>query len=162
MNDKQQVEVGQPAPDFKLEDANGKVHSLSEYRGKWIVLFFYPKDNTPGCTLEACNFRDDSFRFEDANAVVLGINTDNAQRHQSFSAKYSLPFTLLIDECGEVSRMHGSLFKLGPIQFSKRHTFIISPGGLVAKIYRSVSPSRHSREVLMDLELLKLMYPQQE
>ncbi len=159
-DNKQQVEVGQPVPDFKLEDADGAVHSLSDYRGQWVVLFFYPKDDTPGCTREACNFRNDSIYYEAANVVILGVNTDNAKRHKKFSAKYSLPFKLLIDEAGEVSRMHKSLFKLGPIQFSKRHTFIISPEGLVAKIYRSVSPSSHSREVLSDLELLKLMYPQ--
>lgn len=158
----QQIEIGLPAPDFELKDADGAVHTLSQYRGKWVVLFFYPKDNTPGCTREACNFRNDSIHFEAANTVVLGINTDNAERHKSFSAKYSLPFSLLVDEGGEISRLHGSLFKLGPIQFSKRHTFIISPDGTIAKIYRSVSPSKHSREVLSDLELLKFMYPQQD
>ena len=151
----QSLKVGLPAPNFKLEDAYGSVHSLSEYRGKWIILYFYPKDNTPGCTVEARHFKGDSDLYAEANAVILGINTDNAKRHQSFVSRYSLPFTLLIDENGEISQTYGALFKLGPVKFSKRHTFIINPEGLIAKIYRSVSPGKHSRQILEDLELLK-------
>ena len=155
----QPIEAEQPAPDFKLEDAGGTVHSLSDYRGKWVVLYFYPKDNTPGCTIEACHFRDDSALFAEANAVLIGINTDNAKRHRSFVSRYSLPFTLLIDKNGEVSQTYGALFKLGPVKFSKRHTFIINPEGFIAKIYRSVSPGKHSRQILEEIKFLKKKDP---
>lgn len=151
------VEIDHPAPDFKLEDADGTLHSISEYRGKWIIIYFYPKDHTPGCTVEARHFRDDFDKYTEANAVILGINTDNAERHRSFGSKCSLPFSLLTDKNGEVSQTYGALFKLGPVKFSKRHTFIINPEGFITKIYRSVSPNKHSRQVLEDMKLLKKM-----
>lgn len=150
------LKINQQAPDFSLSDAQGAIHSLSDFQGQWLVLYFYPKDNTPGCTKEACALRDDHQQFIDLNTAVIGISTDNSESHLNFIDQQSLNFTLLADTAGEVSASYNALFKLGPIKFSKRHSFIINPEGKVMKIYRSVSPSQHSQELLADLKQLQV------
>lgn len=147
--------VKQSAPDFTLYDAHEALHKLEDYLGHWLVVYFYPKDNTPGCTKEACSLRDDSEQFNDLNTKVVGISTDNSKSHLNFSNKQSLPFTLLADPSGQVSAAYGALFKLGPVKFCKRHSFIIDPAGKIAKIYRTVSPVLHSQELLQDLQQLQ-------
>ncbi len=149
------IELNQPAPDIQLNDAHGALHKLEDYRGQWLIIYFYPKDNTPGCTKEACTLRDDSHQFTDLKTKVIGISTDNSKSHLNFSEKQSLPFTLLSDTDGKVSSDYGALFKLGPIKICKRHSFIIDPAGKVAKIYRSVSPATHSQELLQELQALQ-------
>ena len=149
------IELNQAAPDFLLNDAHGIAHKLKDYHGQWLIIYFYPKDNTPGCTKEACALRDDSEKFASLSAKVIGISTDNSKSHLSFSQKQSLSFTLLSDPDGKVSSAYGALFKLGPVKFCKRHSFIIDPAGKIVKIYRSVSPSLHSQELLQDLQLLQ-------
>lgn len=152
------IELNQTAPDFLLNDAHETLHTLKDYQGHWLIIYFYPKDNTPGCTKEACVLRDDSEKFTSLNTRIIGISTDNSKSHLNFSQKQSLPFTLLADPDGKVSSDYGALFKLGPIKLSKRHSFIIDPAGKIAKIYRSVSPSLHSQELLQDLQALQEKY----
>ena len=152
------IELNQSAPNFSLYDAHEDLHKLTDYQGHWLVIYFYPKDNTPGCTKEACVLRDDSERFAELNTKVIGISTDNSKSHLNFSVKQSLPFALLADPDGKVSSAYGVLFKLGPVKFCKRHSFIIDPAGRIAKIYRSVSPSTHSQELLQDLHQLQEAY----
>ena len=147
--------INQPAPNFSLYDAHGALHKLDDYKSHWLVIYFYPKDNTPGCTKEACALRDDNSKFEALNTKIVGISTDCSKSHLNFSQKQNLTFTLLADSKGEVSRAYEALFKLGPIKVSKRHSFIIDPNGKVAKIYRSVSPSTHSQELIDDLKQLQ-------
>jgi len=149
------LEINQPAPDFNLADAQGISHSLKDFQGQWLVLYFYPKDNTPGCTKEACSLRDDLAQFKNLHATVIGISTDNSASHLKFIEKQSLNFSLLADTDGKVSASYHALFKLGPIKFSKRHSFIINPEGNITKIYRSVSPNLHSQELLNDLVQLQ-------
>ena len=148
---------GQSAPRFSLLDNKQKQQNLSDYQGQWLVLFFYPKDNTPGCTIEACQLRDDYAHILALDTAILGINTDNSVSHETFINKYQLPFPLLSDTTGEVSQHYGTLFKLGPIKFCKRHSFIISPTGEIAKIYRKVQPSEHSQQVIDDLKRLQAL-----
>ncbi|WP_428353763.1 peroxiredoxin [Methyloprofundus sp.] len=149
------LEIQQSAPNFVLYDAQENLHQLSDYRDQWLVIYFYPKDNTPGCTKEACALRDDSAAFADIKTKVVGISTDNSKSHLNFSQKQSIPFTLLADPEGKISAAYGALFKLGPIKFCKRHSFIIDPAGKIAKIYRTVSPGLHSQELLRDLQVLQ-------
>lgn len=149
------IEINQPAPEFSLYDANKSLHKLDDYQGQWLVVYFYPKDNTPGCTKEACAIRDDYEEFAAVNCKVIGISTDKSTSHLIFSEKQSLPFTLLADPDGAVSKAYDALFKLGPIKFCKRHSFIIDPEGKIAKIYRSVVPGLHSQELLRDLQQLQ-------
>jgi len=153
--------INQSAPNFSLYDAHNAAHKLDDYKSHWLVIYFYPKDNTPGCTKEACALRDDSAKFEALNTQIVGISTDSSKSHQNFSQKQNLTFTLLADPKGEVSRAYGALFKLGPIKFSKRHSFIIDPTGKVAQIYRSVSPSLHSQELINDLQQLQAEFKSQ-
>ena len=149
------LQAGDPAPAFELRDQHGKVHRLSDYAGRWLVLYFYPRDDTPGCTAEACEFRDDFVILKRMGVTVLGISLDDVASHQTFAEKYQLPFALLADRKAEEARDYGSLWSLGPIKFARRHTFIIDPQGRVAKIYRSVSPKKHSDEVIEDLQVLQ-------
>jgi len=149
------LELHEKAPDFALYDAHENLHQLSDYRDQWLVIYFYPKDNTPGCTKEACALRDDNEKFANLNTKVVGISTDNSKSHLGFSEKQSLPFTLLADPQGKASAAYGALFKLGPVKFCKRHSFIIDPTGKIAKIYRSVLPSLHSQELLQELHNLQ-------
>lgn len=150
-----ELQVGQPAPPFSLSDQNGKTQQLTAYQGRWTVVYFYPKDDTPGCTKEACNFRDDIAKLRALGAQVLGISVDSAKSHARFAQKHGLPFPLLADTEGAVSKSYGAFRSLGPLQFSRRHTFIINPAGHIAKIYRSVDPDSHSADVIADLKTLQ-------
>ena len=143
------------ASDFNLKDEGGNIISLSYFRGKWVVIFFYPKDNTPGCTKEVCNFRDDFSAIKSLGAHVIGISLDKTTSHQKFKEKYQLPFTLLSDPQGEVAKKYGALFKFMFIKFSRRHSFIIDPQGLIRKEYRSVNPTTHSIQIIDDLRILQ-------
>jgi len=148
--------VGSAAPAFKLQDQNGKWHSLSDYKGKWVVLYFYPKDDTPGCTTEACAFRDNIFAFDKEGAVVLGISVDDVGDHKAFAEKHSLPFTLLADPTKAVTKEYGVLKTyMGMMEMAHRETFIIDPQGRIAKRYETVDPDGHSKVVLDDLKALK-------
>ena len=148
-------EVGQPAPSFKLPDQNGKIHTLNNFRGKWLALYFYPKDDTPGCTEQACKFRDDLHKLEALGANVVGISVDNTTSHAKFAKEYNLPFPLLADNNGETAAQYDSLLNLVIIKFAKRNTFLIDPDGKIAKIYLSASTSRNSIEVIEDLKKLQ-------
>lgn len=147
--------IGKPAPEFALPDQHNHVHHIADYQGKWLVLYFYPKNDTPGCTTEACAFRDEYKVISALNTQVLGVSVDNQDSHAAFAKKYSLPFPLLADINGEVADKYGSLVSLGPIQFAKRHTVIIDTEGNIRKIYRDVNASRHSKEVIADLKSLR-------
>jgi peroxiredoxin Q/BCP len=147
--------VGSLAPEFTLNSQEGKPVSLKGYHGKWVVLYFYPKDFTSGCTLEAHNFQRDQPKYEQKNAVVLGVSLDSTSSHQQFCAKEALNFKLLADTNHKVSSEYGSLTNLGLVKFASRHTFIIGPDGKVAKIYTEVDPSKHSEEVLSALTVLQ-------
>jgi len=149
------LNIDDTAPSFELHDQIGQSHSLKGYQGQWIVLYFYPKDDTPGCTTEACAFRDEYKVISELNTQVLGVSTDSTESHAEFAEKYSLPFPLLADIDGQVAKQYGALASLGPIRFAKRHTIIINPDGKIKKIYRSVNASRHSKQVIGDLKILK-------
>ena len=151
----EQPAAGTAAPDFRLQDQKGDWHELSQYQGRWVALYFYPKDDTPGCTTEACNFRDNIFAFRERDAVILGISLDDVESHKEFAEKYSLPFSLLSDAEGEVAERYGVLRNLGIMKLAKRQTFLIGPDGKVAKHYEKVDPDTHSQEVLADLEALQ-------
>jgi peroxiredoxin Q/BCP len=146
---------GTAAPDFQLVDQAGKPHALKDYRDHWLVLYFYPKDDTPGCTTEACSFRDDYLEIKALKAMVVGISLDDSASHEAFAEKYSLPFPLLADPGGDTAKAYGSLWKLGPIRFARRHSFIIDPQGVIRKIYRDVDPDSHSRQIIDDLKRLQ-------
>ena len=141
---------------FKLQDQTGKWHSLSDYKGKWVVLYFYPKDDTPGCTTQACGFRDNIFAFDKEGAVILGISVDDVADHKAFAEKHGLPFTLLADPTKAVTKEYGVLKTyMGVMEMARRDTFIIDPQGRVAKHYESVNPDGHSKVVLEDMKALK-------
>ena len=147
-------EVGKPAPDFNLPDQNGKQHVLQEYRGKWLVLYFYPKDDTPGCTQEACAFRDDLNQITGLGAQVVGVSVDDTDSHAEFAKKYHLPFPLLADKSTETAARYGALMNLWLIKFARRYTFLIDPQGNISKVYLSVETSRHSKQIIEDLKKL--------
>jgi peroxiredoxin Q/BCP len=146
---------GQAAPDFTLPDASGEPHPLSAYRGTWLVLYFYPRDDTPGCTREACEFRDGYLEIRALGARVLGVSLDDGDSHAEFVEKYRLPFPLLSDKDGAVARQYGALWSLCPVRFARRHSLLIDPQGKLAKIYRKVDPATHTREILQDLQTLR-------
>ncbi|MHC1480828.1 peroxiredoxin [Frateuria aurantia] len=146
--------VGQPAPAFKLEDQAGHWRSLDQYRHGWLVLYFYPKDFTPGCTSEVCTFRDDVAHLRQAGASVVGVSLDGSQSHAQFAAKYHVPFPLLADVGGKVATTYGVLTSRGDVQYARRETFLIDPQGRIAKIYRDVDPQKNSSQVLADLAAL--------
>ena len=146
---------GSIAPGFTLPSQQGASVSLQDYRGSWIVLYFYPKDQTPGCTREAHNFQVDQPKYAERKAVVLGVSVDSVDSHKKFCAKEGLTFKLLADTDGTVSHAYGSLKNLGVVKFAARHTFLIDPAGKVAKAYTSVDPARHSAEVLAALDQLQ-------
>ena len=149
------LETGQAAPDFQLNDQNGETHSLEKYRGQWVVLYFYPKDDTPGCTKQACAFRDDYKTISSQNTQVLGISVDTSERHAKFAEKYNLPFPLLADKKGQVARSYQAITSLGFIKLAKRHTFIVDPSGTIKIIYRKVDVATHSNQILADLKKLQ-------
>lgn len=147
-------ETGSDAPDFRLQDQDGEWHTLSDYEGQWVVLYFYPKDETPGCTTEACNFRDEIYRYRDLGAVVLGVSLDDVESHAEFAEKYELPFPLLADIEKQASQKYGVLASLGPISYASRQTFLINPAGEIARHYEDVDPEIHAQQVLDDLHAL--------
>lgn len=143
------------APDFTLPDQNGTFHTLSSYRGKPVVLYFYPKDDTPGCTKEACNFRDDYQEYQKAGVVILGVSPDSVQSHTKFASKYELPFTLLADENHQVCELYGvwgrKKFMGREYDGVFRTTFLIDAEGKIKKVFENVNPEGHSQEVLAAL-----------
>jgi len=146
---------GQIAPDFTLPSQDSAAVSLKDFRGKWVVLYFYPKDGTHGCTIEAHNFQRDLPKFEAANAVILGVSVDNAGSHQNFCTKEGLTFKLLADTDKTVSREYGSVMNLMVTKIAARNTFLIDPQGRIAKAWIGVEPNRHSEEVLAALAEVK-------
>ncbi len=144
--------VNDDAPSFELPDQTGKVHTLEDYKGQWVVLYFYPKNNTPGCTTEACEFRDNIFAFRRMNAQIIGVSLDDVESHKEFAEEYNLPFPLLADTEGTLAKSYDVLGYMGTM--AKRQTFVINPEGKIAKHYEKVRPDVHSEEVLKDLETL--------
>lgn len=146
------AEVGKPAPDFELEAHTGEKVKLSDFRGKKVILYFYPKDMTPGCTAEACDFRDAHGRFGELNAVILGVSPDPAKRHRTFSEKYGLPFLLLADVDHQVAELYGvwKLKKMYGREFMgiERSTFVIDEQGVLVREWRRVSVNGHVEDVL--------------
>jgi peroxiredoxin Q/BCP len=147
--------VGQPAPDFRLQDQNGEWHTLEQYRGQWVALYFYPKDDTPGCTKEACAFRDNIFAFDAINAKIIGVSLDDVASHEEFAEKYSLPFPILADSHKEAATAYNVIMKIGSMELAKRQSFLIGPDGQIVKHYEKVQPDGHSEEVLADLKTLQ-------
>lgn len=147
--------VGQTAPNFSLPDQEGKEHSLSSYTGKWVLVYFYPKDDTPGCTTEACKMRDNFPHIQNKKLVVLGISTDSVDSHKKFAQKYELPFTLLADEGKTVVNQYGvwgeKSFMGKKYMGTNRTSFLINPDGQIVKVYEKVNPAVHAEEVLADL-----------
>ena len=147
--------VGAHAPEFSLPDQDGKEHALGDYRGKWVLLYFYPKDDTPGCTLEACAIRDQFKDFQKIGAVVLGVSTDSVASHKKFATAYALPFTLLADEKKEAVNQYGVFGEkkmMGKTYMgTSRTSFLIDPEGTTAKVYEKVKPETHAAEVIKDL-----------
>jgi peroxiredoxin Q/BCP len=146
--------VGDRAPEFELADQTGQLHSLEDYRDQWVVLYFYPKDETPGCTTEACEFRDNIFAFRDMNAQILGVSIDSVESHKSFAENHSLPFPLLADINGTTADAYGVKTRMLGMTVAKRQTFLIAPDGSIVKHYRKVQPAEHSKQVIADLKLL--------
>lgn len=150
-NAQAELNIGDSAPTFSLINQHQETVSLDDYRGQWVVVYFYPKDDTPGCTTEACSFRDNINALIAQKAVILGISVDSVDSHKDFAKKFKLPFSLLSDETGAVAKQYDALLNLGVMQFTKRHSFIIDPEGKIVKIYRSVNPSTHVAEVLQEI-----------
>ncbi len=147
---------GDAAPGFRLQDQNNNWHQLDDYQGQWLVLFFYPKADTPGCTTEACEFRDNIFAFEDLGAAVIGVSLDDVKSQEAFADKYSLPFPLLSDAKMNVAKAYGVLTTFRDMRVAARQTFLIDPAGKIARHYKKVDPATHSKQVLADLnELLE-------
>ena len=147
--------VGATAPDFTLNSQEGTPVSLHDFKGKWVVLYFYPKDFTSGCTTEAHNFQHDLAQYEAKNAVIVGVSVQSSDSHKDFCAKEGLSFKLLADIDHKVSEAYGSLSNYGVAKLSARHTFLISPDGVIAKEFLDVNPGRHSEEVLAALTELQ-------
>lgn len=143
--------AGGRAPEFELEDQTGRLHSLEDYRDQWVVLYFYPKNETPGCTTEACEFRDNIFAFRDLNAQILGVSIDSVESHKSFAENHSLPFPLLADVDGTTADAYGVKTRMLGMTVARRQTFLIAPDGSIAKHYAKVDPSEHSAQVIADL-----------
>jgi peroxiredoxin Q/BCP len=149
------LKVGESAPEFSLPDQAGNMHSLTDYRGEWVLLYFYPKDDTTGCTREACALRDDFPDFVKLKARVLGVSVDSVASHKIFAEKYKLPFTILSDENKLVVEQYGvwgkKVFMGREYMGTFRTSFLIKPDGIIAKIYEKVKPEMHAQEVLKDL-----------
>ena len=144
--------TGKPAPDFALPDQYGEIHKLEDFRGTWLALYFYPRDDTPGCTTEACNFRDNIYAFKAIGAEVVGISIDDTESHKEFSEKYELPFKILSDTDGSVTRTYEAIRDLKLFKWAKRESFLINPEGIVVKHYKKVVPETHTQQVLEDLK----------
>ena len=152
---------GAAAPAFKLQDQNGRWHALEEYRGKWLVLYFYPKDETPGCTTQACELRDNIFAFHKIGATILGVSVDDVASHKEFAEKHSLPFTILADPTKQTAKDYGVLtMMMGVFPLAQRDTFIIDPRGRIAKHWAKVDPKDHSALVLKELGALQAKAPE--
>jgi thioredoxin-dependent peroxiredoxin len=147
--------VGTPAPDFTLNSQEGKPVSLHDFKGKWVVLYFYPKDFTSGCTVEAHNFQRDLALYEQKKAVIVGVSMQDEDSHQKFCTKEGLSFKLLADTKQEVSTQYDSIMNMGVAKLSARHTFLIDPQGKVEKVWLDVKPDKHSEEVLAALSELQ-------
>lgn len=151
------IQAGVIAPDFSLMDHQENIHNLSDYRGKPVVLYFYPRDDTPGCTKEACGFRDDYSAYEEAGVTILGVSADTPESHAKFKSKYDLPFTLLADQDHKVSETYGvwGLKKIFGKETKgiKRTTFLIGSDGEILKVYKKVNPAEHSAEILLELNI---------
>ena len=150
-----QPEVGTPAPGFSLATNDGSQVSLKDYKGKWVILYFYPKDMTSGCTVEAKNFQRDLSKYEQAGATVLGVSVDSPDSHKQFCAKEGLTFKLLADPGGKVAGEYGSTMEYQGQKMAARNTFVIDPEGRIAKVYTGVKPAEHSEQLLKDLAELK-------
>ena len=147
--------VGAPAPAFNLQDQRGDWHRLADYHGQWLVLYFYPKDRTPGCTTQACEFRDNIFAFRKLGVALLGVSVDDVASHKEFAEKHSLPFPILADSAKQTAGAYGVLARmLGVFELAQRDTFIIDPEGRIARHYVKVDPKGHSEFVLKELEAL--------
>lgn len=149
------LQIGQDAPNFSLLNQYHQAVELKALQGKWVVVYFYPKNETPGCTTEACSFRDNINRLIAQDAVILGISLDTVESHAAFAQNHQLPFDLLADTDGKVAASFDALLDLKVVKFAKRHSFIITPQGKLAKIYRDVNADTHVREVLKDLQTLQ-------
>ena len=147
--------VGALAPDFKLEDQNGDTKTLKDYKGDWLVLYFYPKDDTPGCTTEAKNFRDKYTEYQAVGAEIVGISLDDVSSHKDFSSAYKLPFPILADVNQEASEAYKVLAGFGPMEYAARETFIIDPQGNIVHHYADVDPDSHAEEVLTKVKNLQ-------
>lgn len=154
------IVAGDAAPGFELPDQNGDLHALEDYRDGWVALYFYPKDDTPGCTTEACEFRDDIFKFRRMNTQIIGVSLDDEASHKEFAEKYALPFPLLADPEGTTADAYGVKTKWLGMSMAKRQTFLIDPHGNIAKHYENVDPDTHSAELLADLAELTGMLPE--
>ena len=146
--------TGSDAPAFNLQDQNGEWHTLEEYKGQWLAIYFYPKDDTPGCTKEACNFRDNIYAFKAIDAAVVGISVDDVESHKKFSDKYKIPFTILADDSSETAKAYGVLRDYKLIKLASRQSFLVDPEGKIAKHYADVDPDTHTDEVLADIKTL--------
>jgi thioredoxin-dependent peroxiredoxin len=147
--------VGSPAPAFNLTDQDGQAHSLKEYAGHWLVMYFYPKDETPGCTTEACELRDNIFAYKKMGVSVVGVSVDDVESHKKFAEHHHLPFPLLADASKATARDYGVLVKMmGMFEMAERDTFIIDPKGNIAAHFSKVDPKTHSGEVLKALAQL--------
>ena len=142
---------GSDAPSFNLQDQNGDWHTLESYRGQWLAIYFYPRDDTPGCTKEACNFRDNIYAFKAIDAAVVGISVDDVESHKKFSDKYKLPFTLLADSDNTTATAYGVLKDYKLLKLASRQSFLVDPDGKIAKHYADVDPDTHTEEVLADI-----------
>lgn len=144
--------VGSAAPGFNLQDQNGDWHKLEDYQGTWLAVYFYPKDDTPGCTTEACNFRDNIYAFKAIGAEVVGISVDDVDSHKEFATKYKLPFTILADSGGKTSAVYGVLVDYMAMQIASRQSFLVNPEGIIVKHYDKVDPETHTAQVLADIQ----------
>ena len=150
-----QPAAGTAAPDFSLSTSDGSQVSLKDFKGKWVILYFYPKDMTSGCTMEAKNFQRDLAQYDKTGAVILGVSVDSPDSHKEFCAKEGLTFKLLADPGGKVSSQYGSTMQYQGTTMAARNTFLINPDGKIAKVYTGVKPAEHSEQVLKDLAGLK-------
>ncbi|MEO5812878.1 MAG: peroxiredoxin [Rhodanobacter sp.] len=148
-------QVGDAAPTFRLQDQDGHWHTPAEFQGRWLVLYFYPKDFTPGCTTEVCTFRDDIAKLRQAGAEVVGVSLDDVKSHAACAAKYHVPFPLLADSDRDVAARYGVLTSHAGMHYAKRTTFLVNPQGMIAKVYPDVDPEKNSAQVLGDLTALK-------
>lgn len=144
--------AGTRAPDFTLSDQHGNVHRLADYAGRWLVLYFYPKDGTPGCTLEACAFRDGLAQLQSAGASVVGISVDSQASHARFAEKHRLNFPLLADVDGSTARRYGTLLDWKPLRLARRVTFLIDPQARIQRVFARLDPKRHAGEILAELD----------